>query len=100
MILNQHHITNVKALVDPARGVGHDERLDPQQFHHAHWQGHLCQTVAFVKVKAPLHRADRDTLDLANHQPPGMALHGADREIGNFRIGQYISLFDLIGEGT
>lgn len=52
-ILDQHHIANVKAMVDATRGIGHDQGFYPQHFHDADRQGHLRQAIPFVKVKRP-----------------------------------------------
>ena len=42
--------------VHAAAGVGDDQQLGPQRLHHAHRQRDLLHAVAFVGVKAALHR--------------------------------------------
>ncbi len=49
-------------------------------------------------MHAALHHQDRSAFQLPADQPPRMALHGRDREIGNLMKRDEIGIFDRFGQ--
>ena len=41
VILDDHDVSHVEVLVDPSRGICHEQDLDPHQLHHSHRQDDL-----------------------------------------------------------
>jgi hypothetical protein len=71
-----------------------------QTAHHAHRQRHLLHGVAFVEVKAPLHGADGDAGQFADHQATRVPGDGAHREVRNRGVGNHVGVGNLLGQAA
>jgi hypothetical protein len=100
VIFDGHDVAHVKGRVDAAGRVGDDERLHAQAAHHAHGERHLLHGVAFVEVEAPLHGADGDASQLADHQAACVPGDGARWEMRNLGVGNHVGAGDLLGQAA
>jgi len=96
VILDHHNITRLEVRVQSPGGVGDNQRIDSQQAHHANGQRHFGHRIAFVEVRAALHRQHRAPLKLADYQLPGVPQHGRARPVRNVGVGDHVCIGDLI----
>ena len=55
MIRDEHQVARLEFRVNPARSIGHDQALDPEQMQYPDREGHLLGGQALVAMKPALH---------------------------------------------
>lgn len=75
---DEHEFTRAVVGVEPARGVGEEERLHPHEPHQAGGEHHVGDVVALIVVDASLHDDDGDPFHIAEDEPAPVALGGGD----------------------
>ena len=74
-------------LVEAARGVGEDQRLAAERAEGLDRDCHRARIAALVIMAAALEQRDTSALDVADDEPPGVALDGRYRKAGDSVIG-------------
>ena len=72
--------------VDPARGVGQDQRLHAEPADDAGGEGHGAEIVPLVEMRAPGERGDALAAERADHQPPLVADHLRRRPVRKIAV--------------
>ena len=104
VVLDPHQVARLVLGVDAARGVGEEEQPRPQERQHPRAEGHVGGAPPLVAVHAPLQRGHRERPlrrgEVPHHQPPGVALHPRDGELGDAGVGDGHRALEAGGEAA
>jgi hypothetical protein len=84
--------------VDPARGVRHDQRANPEPTEHAHAERNPIGGDALVEVRTPAHDRDRHAGERPEHQRPGVPHRSRDGPTGNVLVRELDTCVELVRE--
>ena len=98
VIFHDHHVAAAVVRIQSAAGVGDDQQIDAQGFHHAHRQRDLPGGIAFVEMKAALHGNHGQTGQRAAHQLAFVADGGRDGKVRDFFVRNVDGRLDRRGQ--
>ena len=84
--------------VDPARGVRHDERANPEATEHPHAERNPIGGDALVEMCTPAHDRDRHAAERPEHQRSRMSHRSRDGPARNVLVRDLDARVELVGE--
>src|ERR1035437_5395953 len=100
MILDDHEVTDFERWVYPAAGIGYDQEMDPEKFHHTYGKCDLLHGITFIIMKTPLHGNNVFSAHFPEDKLPVVAVDCGNREIWNRGIGNGVKNFNLIDKAA
>ncbi len=98
VVADEHQVAGLVVGVQPAGGIGDDDRADAQRRHHADRQRDPVHRIALVEVGSSLQHEDGLSFQRADDQTTGMTGHCRHRPIGNVGRGDDVRVVYRIGQ--
>ncbi len=100
VIADDADIPHRVAFIDGPYGIGHDERLYPQDIHEPDRVGNLLRAVPLIAVETPLHAEDLFASQGPADEASCMAGGCRGLHMGNVREGERNGILDALGHRT
>ena len=100
MIADQHQVTRPESPVDPAGGIGHEERTRAERVRHAHRKRRRLWRVSLVQMKAPGEGDHRDALERPESDDSRVTAHSRGGKAGHLSEGDLDARVQFGGESA